>query len=301
MFVFLVLCFSAKAESVSGIELVTDKEEYKSGEIVNAKITIYEAEFNTAGFALKYDPSVMTPVTPEGEEGTAAGSLIAIPDQYDGSNDAGSFSVLTRTADLKAGVMTAVFYVNPAVGKSVSAGKNGILVAEIAFKMKADGMPAVEFTTVEGNVDFDKTAGVIIDNGIAQPGARAVTKYGNAEKQNLDIDPPASQKPENSGAPVSVSGNQGVTATGKQPDNNARATGTDAIDTETTQGENSEAPETERLIPVSAVTGGEEEQQNQDEEKQKDFSAAVITCIAVLASLAAMAVFGLRRKNGGKK
>jgi|GEM_PF-2388970 len=198
MLIFSVFTFPACALEASRIELVTDSGEYKKGELVKAQIHIYNAEFNTAGFALDYDTSVMGAVTAAGTDSSVAGQLISLHDQYDSNDETGTFSALTRTADTENGVITAVFYVNSAVGKSVTAGENGMLVAEITFKMIADGEPAVKFTTIEDSVDFSDTAGLIINNGVKQTGARAIIKYGTSQTQNLDITSPQITEPANS-------------------------------------------------------------------------------------------------------
>jgi len=66
MLIFSVFSFPVCALEASRIELVTDSGEYKKGELVKAQIHIYNAEFNTAGFALDYDTSVMGAVTAAG-------------------------------------------------------------------------------------------------------------------------------------------------------------------------------------------------------------------------------------------
>lgn len=182
------------AAGTSKMILKTTDSTYEKGSIVTAQIFIHNAEFNAAGFSLQYDTGLMAPVTEDGTDANSPGKVIRLSDKYDENTGTGTFTMLDRSLDTKRGTVTAVFYVNPEAGKTASADENGLLAAELSFKMLKSGAPDVKFAVIKDSADFYAVPSLMVNNGSQMEVAEAEVKYGEESEQTVDVSKPVIEK-----------------------------------------------------------------------------------------------------------
>ena len=185
LFVLLAPC--ALAAEPSKMTLEMPGEEQRTGDIVTARVYIYHAEFNVAGFSLSYDTSIMEPVNDRGVTTENGAQAVRLSGLYDQVNETGTFVPLEQSLNTDTGRMSATFYVSPSVGTSVTADSGGMLVAEISFKMLTDGQPSAEFATDSDSVDYNIVPCRILHNGLQMETAEATVIRGEEHTQTVDI------------------------------------------------------------------------------------------------------------------
>lgn len=175
------------AENNTRMALTFDRKNYDAGSIVTAQIYIYDAEFNAAGFSLKYNTQRMVPVLADGTDSDNANQLITIHNQYDDDEGTGTFSVLSRDINKESGNVEVLLYINPNAGKTATADSSGMRIGEIAFRMLESGTPDIKFAVNEDSVDFYAVPCLILNEGAQMETAYAHVQVGEETIQNVDI------------------------------------------------------------------------------------------------------------------
>ena len=132
---------------------------------LTVNVEVKNAEFNTAGFSLKYDPEVL---------------------EYKEESTPSEYTVFRREIDNEKGTAAIVMFVTPeGESPTVTADENGIVLATLTFNILDDGKTNLELSNIPDDVDFNDTPFFVLNEGYMKDEAQIVLTSGGKEITDL--------------------------------------------------------------------------------------------------------------------
>jgi len=166
---------------------------FKAGDEVNAELWVYNATFNTAGFALKFDTQSVKLV--DGEDFYES----VVFEEY--NKGEGIFNLWEQTAvtDNENGLVKGILYVSPMAqdapsivsptnkdAREAKVGSDGYKLAEIKFSALKDGTADISFTTIKNDADFSDRAYALGYKGETPHDVELSVEYSETPKADAE-------------------------------------------------------------------------------------------------------------------